>query len=464
MAAPPVLDRAGAWLAKALRSRARAGTAPIEFHPQMPFSWGGGLGNQPSQHTLLRESIGIPDVATRAIASRVASLNPQVKVRRRREAGTVKDEILDDHVLKLLLDKPHPNLSRSQLFRLTTQWIVTAGEGHWLKVGNHLGVPAELHPIPPPVRPVLRGGVVTHYEVTTGNGSRVLLPADTVIRFYFPDPEAWWQSEGYLGPVGLTADAMKFAGQTLRSHFEKDGTPKTVLEASADATQFSKEAQAAFRALWQQQFNSRRGADVGTPFVTPTGYKLVQLEMPGVGDVVPLLEFWRDDQLLSFGTPRSVLGQVLSGDRSSAETNEWVFDKFTVSPIATMIAETLTLQLAPDFDASIFVAFEPFVSDDKEFALKREAQDVRLGIRTINMVREDRDDDPVPWGNKPLIESKLGVFDPDAPPKAKVPPGPDGDSDDPEDPDAADETDEDERARNAARRRRARSRRARRVA
>lgn len=458
-----MLDRLGALVAKWTQ---RAATAPIEFHPPAPYSHGTGLGTQPSHEALLRGSIGVADVATRAIASRIASLNPLVKVARRRAAGTVKDEILDDHVLKRLLDRPHPNLTRSQLFRLTAQWIISTGDGHWLKVGNGLGVPSELHPIPPNrCDPILSGGVVDRFAVKAWDGSTTEIPAEMIVRFYFPDPEAWWRSEGFLGPVGLTADAVKFAAQTLRKHFERDGTPKSVLEAGEGSTAFSPEAQAAFKTLWQQMMNARVGSDVGTPFITPLGYKLVQIPMQSGKDMVPLLEFWRDEQLLAFGTPRSVLGQVVSGDRSSAETNQWVFDKFTVLPIATMMQETLSLQLAPDFDPSIFVEFEPFVSDDKEFELKREAQDIQYGVRTVNKVLEDRGDDPVPWGNQPLMSTKVTVFDPNAKPQAVASPGGGEEPDPDDDAEGEDvETEEEERARIARKRRVARSRRAKRVA
>jgi hypothetical protein len=160
------------------------------------------------------------------------------------------------------------------------------------------------------------------------------------------------------------------------------------------------------RRRWRKRYHRREGTERGTPAMLPLGYKLIQMAMQSGVDVVPLLEYWRDEQLMGMGTPRSVLGQVVSGDRSSAETNQYVFDKFTIQPIATLIADALTLQLAPDFDPSIFVTWEPYISDDKRFQLEQEVADVTAKIRAVNQVREDRGLDPVEWGEEPV--GKLG--------------------------------------------------------
>jgi SPP1 gp7 family putative phage head morphogenesis protein len=393
----------------------RAAGEPIPFHPIYTNLFGPGVGNQPDHATLLKENIGVADRATRAIANRVSTLNPQVKVTRRVTGGTTADEILDDHVLKALLDRPHPNISRAQLLRLTTQYIVTVGEAYWYKVGNRLGVPSELHPIPPTnIFPLLSSNIVSGYRVTDGNGRQEDIDADLIVRFYFPDPENPWASEGYLGPSGITADTLKFSGQHLRGHYQHDATPKTVLEALDGADAFTQDQKERFWTMWRKHYHNRVGTDVGIPGILPTGYKLVQMALQTGADIVPLLEFLRDEQLMDFGTPRSILGQVVSGDRSSAEVNQWVFDQYTVLPIANLIADGITSQLAPDFDPALFVDFEKFVSDDKRFNLEQEVADINGKVRSINMVREDRGLDPAPWGDEPVGKIGEMPYDPDA--------------------------------------------------
>ena len=166
-AAIALRQRVADWIAP------KRATDPIAFHAPGHTFFGHGVGGprQPSHETLLAESLGIGDAATRAIGNRLSSLNPLVKTSRRTTEGTLEDEIIDDSPLKMLMDRPHPNYSRAQLLRLTGQYIVTVGEAYWLKVGNRLGLPVELHPIPPQmIEPEMRQGVVDHYVVTDGSG------------------------------------------------------------------------------------------------------------------------------------------------------------------------------------------------------------------------------------------------------------------------------------------------------
>jgi hypothetical protein len=87
-------------------------------------------------------------------------------------------------------------------------------------------------------------------------------------------------------------------------------------------------------------------------------------------------------------------------------------DLHTILPIATLIEEGLTLRLAPDFDPSIFVAFEPFVSSNREFDLEQEKSDLDRKVQSINAVLRARGEDPVPWGDEPV--GKIGEVPYDA--------------------------------------------------
>ena len=78
----------------------------------------------------------------------------------------------------------------------------------------------------------------------------------------------------------------------------------------------------------------------------------------------------------------TVLGRVISGDRSAAETNQFVMDLHTVLPITMMMSGAITDQLAADFDPNIWVEFEEFVSADTVHVLAKEDQDVKNKIKS----------------------------------------------------------------------------------
>lgn len=396
---------------------ARAATRPREFEVPLGEYFGTGLGNQPHHETLLREIRGIADVATRAIANRVSGLEWEVRTRRRRTAGTVVEEILDDHPLKALLDRPHSHFTKRQQLRLAVQHVLTVGEAYWLKVGNRLGVPMELHPIPPArIEPIVSLGTVTGYRVQLGSGEVETLPADVVVRAFWPDPEHPWQAEGYLGPMGAEADGRKFMIEHTRAHFQHDASPKTVIETSDLAQLSSKDAQEAFEADWENRYHARLGRHRGGPAILPAGFKLISMAIQSGAEVTPLLEHFRDDLLMGFGTPRSILGQVVSGDRSSAETNAFVFDMHTVTPVADLLSDSVTLHLASDFDEGIVVRFEEFVAPDKEFELKREDSDIVHKRSSPNLQLVARGHDPVPWGERPVAKMGETYYEPDIEP------------------------------------------------
>lgn len=416
-------ERIGHWLSgtteieRAMIVAMRAAGPPIEFHPPQMGMFSGGLGNQPDKDTLLQESLGIGATATRAIANRVSSLNPQVMVTRG-SGSTQTDEIVDGHPLKRLLDRPHPNFSRSLILGLMAQWIVSTGEAYLYKVGSRLGTPAELHPIKPSlVEPILRAGTVRAYAVKDGSGQTRELAPELLVRCFWPDPEDPWRAEGYLGPSGLVADSLKFSAQHLRAHYQKNAIPQIVLKALPEAGAMTDAQKERFQELFALMYGRRTGTNIGVPGVLPPGYDAIELAFQSGSEVAPLLEYWRDEQLMAMGVPRSVLGQVVSGDRSSAEVNQWVFDRYTIQPIADMISDALTHQLAGDFDDSIFVKFEPFVSEDADLRLRQERQDLEMKVRTVNKVLEDRGEDPVEWGDLPIGTAKDKVFDPDAEPE-----------------------------------------------
>lgn len=381
----------------------RQATDPIPFHISSAANFGPGIADQPSHATLINGNRGIAETATRAIAARVSSLNPLVKTKRTLRDGTVEVETLDDHPLKELLDHPNKDITRANMFRLIGMWVPTVGESYWYKVKNRLNVPFRLDPIPPgSVTPLLEDNVVVAYSLMQGDGRQITVEKETVVRFYFPNPANPWSSKGYLAPEGVTADSLNFSGRTLKSFYEHDATPKTVLETTVDAVPVSDDEKKRFGVNWKKLYHSRNGTDKGVPGILPAGYKLIEMALQSGADIVPLLEFWRDEQLMGFGTPRSVLGQSEAGDRSTAETNQYVFDRHAVKPIANLIADAITLQLAPDFDPNIFVEFEEFVSADKEFELKQEDARLRNKVVVINEVRKKANLEKADYGDEPV--------------------------------------------------------------
>lgn len=369
---------------------------------------------QPSNDKLLSATVSWHAIAARAICDRIQSLEPIVLVRRRVADGTITEEELDTHMLKLLLDSPNPLFTRLQLLRITAHWLVTTGEAYWLKVQDRMRVTRELWPLSPANMEL----VVDPEEqiagyVHTSAGKQIRYERDEVVRFWSPDPENPFLGVGNLSPQAVAFDSSRFLDETMRDHFANDATPKVALVAGDAAVAPTADDKKRFETDWRQRYDSRRGSARGLPAILPTGFTPHEFSAFG-GHVenVALMDHYRDQILMANGVPRSVLGDVVDANRAAAETNQYVFDRNTITPLTDLIADTLTVRLARDFDAKLVVRFREFVADDKDYDLRIEAQDLATKVRSVNQVREDRGLDPVQWGDEPVGSIADVPYDP----------------------------------------------------
>lgn len=407
-----------------------------------------GMGSQPRPEALLRETLGWSAVADRAISNRISTLEPEVVRKRSTREGTEEIEIVDDHPLMQLLDHGWVNHSRRNAFRLMAQYIVTIGQSYTLKLRSQLpspipgvGLTTGLSiMLPTNIFPRLEGGLIVGYVVRDGNGREHILDAEDVIRAWLPDPETLYSSEGFLGGQATTSDASKFASEHLRTHYERDATPTVALEPDANATMPTELERRAFDLKWLQRYSRRTGSRVGVPAWSVPGFKFKEFKQQTGAEMVPLLEHWQRQILGAYGVPRAVIGDVQDANRANMESAQFGFDLFTIKPLADLISDAITNQLAvPEYGTEISVRWKEYIAKDKEFLLSQEKQDLETKVRSVNMVLADRGEDEVEWGELPIgsfadvpyTGKEPEPFEPDDP-NALDGPEPDDDPDDPD--------------------------------
>ena len=364
-----------------------------------------GMSSQPSPDALLREYKSWHAIAARAKAQRLSSLNMEVTRDVMTEEGTKKEEVIDDHRLKLLLDKPNPLFTKRQTLLLFSNWLTQVGQAYLLKITDGLGNVREVWPLNPANVDIIVGedrpieGYVYHSQ-----GGEDEYDFDEVIRVWDPDPASPFDGLGTLGPQALGYDTSKFMEETARQHFRDDAIPKVAMIAQDDrATLPVGEDRDVFDMDWRARYSRRFGTNRGLPAFIPEGFDLKEFGgLESFASFVEVLSYHRDKFFMANSVPRSVVGDVVDANRAAAETNFYVFDLIAVKPQGELIADSFTEQLAPDFEDGIRVRFEEFVSKDKEFILKQEAQDLTTKVRTINQVREDRGLAPADWGDEPV--------------------------------------------------------------
>jgi phage portal protein BeeE len=279
------------------------------------------------------------------------ALEPVVVTQSRVSDGTVQDEELDDHPLKVLLDHPNPTFSRMQLLRIVSLWLSQVGDAYLLKVVDGMGVPRELHPLSPANMEMRVGPTgIEGYVFNAESGQRTAYTPEEIIRIFNPDPACAFEGVGNLGPQAVSYDTDLFLNQTLRKHYKDDATPKTVITSSEDAQLPKKDSKDRWETEWLNRYSRRTGGQTGLPAWLPPGFDLKVLEGLQLKDLVPLLEYLRDKILSANGVPGSIVGLDRNINRATAQAGVHIFEKNVIEPQSSLIADALTNQLARDFE------------------------------------------------------------------------------------------------------------------
>ncbi len=362
--------------------------------------------NQPDPGRLLIDGFrGVQATGARAIANRMGELELMVQEEQSTREGTTQLEEIDDHPLKAILRRPNALLSSRQLLKVTSYWLTQTGEAYWLIVTNGAGAPRELWPMSPAqIEKVSGADLPVDRFIFHGQDGDETYRLDEVVWMFEPDPADPFQGVGVVGPQATEYDALRYASQTTRSHFQNDAMPKLIMEAQTEADMPTPEQLEAFYADWQNRFNSRAGTNQGGPAIGPSGFNAKELSgMGNLEGIRALLDYMRDEMLMSLQVPRSILGDVVDANRAAADTNQLVFDRYAISPQAGTIVDALTYQLAqPYFGPQYRVAFRDFIQRDEQLRLQEENQDLTQKVRSINQVLSDRGQDPVDWGEQPV--------------------------------------------------------------
>jgi HK97 family phage portal protein len=96
-----------------------------------------------------------------------------------------------------------------------------------------------------------------------------------------------------------------------------------------------------------------------------------------------------------FGVPISMATSE-SSNRAVQEASEYEFSKYTILPLCEQTQQQINQVFIPMFgDDSLFISFDDPVPRNRELELKERTEYVKNGIRTIDEVRVDMNDEPI---------------------------------------------------------------------
>lgn len=376
-----------------------------------------GLGDARNARATFDGIQGAAALGIRTVRQRIAGLDLGVYLRRF-VSGDFEDSPAFDHPLQRVLDFPTRDPvtgtethSARQLASASVDHYLTVGEHYDLIIRNGDGVPINLQMMEPgTIEPVVRLGRIVGYRfLGTTQPNAMLLPSDFV-RWWNPDPVDLLQSRGVISKAAVEVNTDLFVNQTWQKHFENDATPKVVLEAIDDqqAPPIGEDMEA-FNLSWFRRLHRRFGKEQGSPTFIHPGWrtKELQSQMENASGVA-MMTYTGQNVLHNIGVPPSITGQVVDVNRAAAETSRYTFDVNTVEPLTITRAESLTTQLASQFqqpneNVQLVVKYKPFIMRDKDFLLRQEQADIQNKIRSIDQVRDDREPalPTVTWGKFP---------------------------------------------------------------
>ena len=326
------------------------------------FSSWADLWNQRNQGTQIRYETEVGDLSKSSLvmtaSNWIGRRLPEAPIRVYEPDGEGGKKEVEEHELAALLRRPNPYFAGSRMWKTWGfNWLLN-GNVYWRKIRDNRGRIIQLWPIPYwMISPRWNNNNATEfigwYEYRINN-SKEIIPVEDIIHWrdgQDPDNDRLGCSplRSLLREVYADNEVSNFAAVLMRN----GGIPDFILAPADNAASLSeKDAK-----LLAEDFDRRRtGDNRNKAIVASKGIKIERLTMdPKQLDLSGLRNMPEARFAAAIGVPASVLGLKVAMDRSIQSNVEgWGEDATEeyLVPLWNYIAEELTVQLLPDYDAN----------------------------------------------------------------------------------------------------------------
>jgi HK97 family phage portal protein len=317
--------------------------------------------------------------------------------------GKPKLEELDSHILLDLMEKPNPVQSGITFQEMTFLHMLLAGEAFWGIVRNGVGLPVQLWPMfPYGMKHVTdTDGSIKGWIYRVG-GEDVPWLAEDVVHIPLTDPNSIYRGMSVVRASARAIETDANSADWTRAFFRNSARPDVVLETDA------KLDDNVFDRLKEQWDDEHRGAN--------QAHKTALLEQGLKAKVLTVTQkdmeylegrkFNRDQILAMFVMSRTILGIVEGDGRSNMETAEYNHTKRAVKPLMSKEVSAINSKLAPAYDQKLVIGYVDPVPEDKQFLHKQRTESINK-YRTINEVRAELGDEPLPGGDVLYVDANL---------------------------------------------------------
>jgi HK97 family phage portal protein len=313
------------------------------------------------------------------------------------------DQIIEQHPLIDLLNRPNPLQSYSEFFNSLFGYVLLSGNAYILKVGSELGQPKELHqlrpdrinikgggnPIPEKYEYIINGKVHQTFLVDQDNGFSELKHV-----------KLWNPLDDYYGLSPMSAAAVEIDQFNMSSKhnvnlLQNGARPSgAVIFKPQDDAGFAVNLSESQRQQLLTDLNNRfSGAgNAGRPMLLEGDFDWKEMGLsPKDMDFLNLKNMSATDIALCFGVPSQLVGVPDSQTYSNVAEARLALYEETIIPHLRKIASDLNEWLIPMFDERLSLEFDvdsiPALSERRRKIYENVTSAVREGIMTRNEAR-----------------------------------------------------------------------------
>lgn len=310
--------------------------------------------------------------------------------------GDVKK--IDAHPALDLLYKPNHLQTKNEFIQITVINLQCTGDAFWFKLRNDSGQVAEMWNLRPDWVTILKDPqkIVKGYRFSKEDGTQVVFMPEDVVHFKYPNPLSPESGMSPLGAAEKRVETEEFATTYQRDFFLNSARPDAIIKSpELMLTQDQKED---IREGWNLRYRGVRNSSKIAVLEAGLEYQQIALSQKEM-DYIESLKSTRDDILVAFGMPKSVIGITEDVNRANAETGMFIFLSEVVKPCLDFIYEKANEEMViPDFGEEYYYQPEDPTPANRDMQLKEYSEGLANKYLLINEVRAKEGYAPVRGG------------------------------------------------------------------
>lgn len=354
----------------------------------------------------------LPWLYAAASAVMVAARKPTLKVFKeiKNADGSTDQEEVTGEDINMLIEAPNPDMSYIELIQITVLNLYLLGNMYWELVGTSETRPiSESHrPIelwwikPEAVQPVPdTNGMIVEYIYTSPYGKEKPIEATHILHFKQANPASYFLGMSPIEPLTGTCTLEFKARRFNEATLDNDGTPPFVFTHPKDVDDVQR------RRFWHDWDARHKGpGKAGRAGMIWGGMDVKPLSTGTLKDMqyAEMRKMNREEMLAAGGVPPSIVGLLEYANYSNMEVQSKKFWQDTVIPLLDLVADKMTLKLAPHFNKDYWFEFDysniEVLQEDDERKSRIAASLIASGIKSPNEIRAEMfNDEPYEGGD-----------------------------------------------------------------